>query len=120
MLSLDQSQGKCCLQSSTSDDCTKTHFTCTDKLPTSFNYHKYAYCSYDPVKCGAKQRTLISKQTQQKVLTSLDFGYQDVCPYYIVSDTDLPFNTEVKITVNNVANADVYLLLGTSLESITS
>lgn len=44
----------------------------------------------------------------------------DACPYYIVSDTDLPFNTNVMITMNAVSNANAYLLLGTGIDFITS
>jgi hypothetical protein len=58
--------------------------------------------------------------TPQSVFTSLDFKLYDVCPYYIYSDTDLPFNTYVQVTVNSSINSDVYLLIGTNVENLYS
>ncbi len=37
-----------------------------------------------------------------------------------MSDTDLPFNTNVLVTVNTVENADLYILEGVSFEKLTS
>lgn len=51
-------------------------------------------------------------------MTTLDFKFYDVCPYYILSDTDLPFNTNVQVSVDYIANSDVFLLTGTSFDSV--
>ena len=51
-------------------------------------------------------------------MTTLDFKLYDVCPYYILSDTDLPFNTNVQVSVDYIANSDVFLLTGTSFDSV--
>jgi hypothetical protein len=58
--------------------------------------------------------------TAQTIYTSLDFALYDVCPYYITSETDLPFNTNVEISLNTAQNADVFLLLGASIDKISS
>ncbi|TNV77872.1 hypothetical protein FGO68_gene16198 [Halteria grandinella] len=119
MLSMDGTTGKCCLSDS-ADDCLKDQYFCTDKITTSFTYHKYAFCSFNANLCGNTKRTLTAKMTAQTIYTSLDFSLYDVCPYYIVSDTDLPFNTNVEITLNTAQNADVYVLLGSSVEKLSS
>ena len=43
----------------------------------------------------------------------------DVCPYIIVSDSDLLFNTQIRIDVNAIDNADVVLITGTSLDVVS-
>jgi hypothetical protein len=50
----------------------------------------------------------------------LDFRLYDICPYYIVTDTDLPFNTKVTVTAEAIVNSDVYILIGRSIDSIES
>ena len=60
MYGMNTNQGKCCLRDS-GDECLKEQFTCTDKIPTSFTYHKYAYCSFDPTICGSPNRILFAK-----------------------------------------------------------
>lgn len=52
--------------------------------------------------------------------TSLDFTSLDICPYVIVTDSDITFNTKISITLSQIKNTDVYLLTGTSMDSITS
>ena len=119
MYGMESSNGKCCLYGS-GDNCLMSNFFCTDAITDSFTYHKYAYCSFNGTLCGSSKRTLLSKQTPLTIYTSLDLSPFDVCPYYIVADTDLPFNALVQITLNKAVNADVYLLLGGSLDSIQS
>ncbi len=52
--------------------------------------------------------------------TSLDFSSNDICPYIIVSDSDLTFNTRMRITLKSSLNTDVYLLIGSSVTEIES
>lgn len=116
MYSMDGMQGKCCLRNQTTDDCLRDQFTCTDKIPTNYQFHKYALCSFDPINCGTSKRTLFAKETPQTIYTTLEFKLYDSCPYYIYSDTELPFNTRVQLLINKAINVDVYFLLGSSLE----
>ena len=119
MLGLDSVRGKCCVPGS-GDSCLLTQFFCTNTVTTSFAYSKYAYCSFDASKCGGTSRNLFAINTPQTVSTSLVFESYDVCPYYLMSRTDLPFNTNVKVTVNTAVNAYVYLLTGPSFDGLTS
>lgn len=45
-------------------------------------------------------------------------GIDDVCPYQIVSDQALGFNSRVSLKINQAQNVDVYLLTGTSLDAV--
>jgi hypothetical protein len=109
----DASSGKCCL-SSTGEDCLKDYYYCSDKSLTTLSYHKYAYCSYNQALCGSPTRTIKSRETPTSVFTSLEFMIDDVCPYIIVADSDLMFNTKIQISLNKVYNTDVYLIRGRS------
>mmetsp|Transcript_4842 Transcript_4842/g.3452 ORF Transcript_4842/g.3452 Transcript_4842/m.3452 type:complete len:80 (-) Transcript_4842:646-885(-) len=42
----------------------------------------------------------------------------DVCPYIIITDSVIPFNTNIEITLKEIQNAKVYLLQGESLTNI--
>lgn len=119
MYGLDSVRGKCCIPGS-GDSCLLTQFYCTNTVTTSFTYSKYAYCSFDSSKCGGTSRNLFAINTPQTVSTSLLFDVFDVCPFYVTSSTDLPFNTNVKVTVNTAVNAYVYLLTGPSFDGLTS
>lgn len=92
MYGMDISAGKCC-SPGTTDDCAKEQYFCTDKISNAFSYQKYAFCSFDRKKCGTERRTLFAKSAPQRIYTGLDFNLNDICPFYIYSDTDLPFNT---------------------------
>lgn len=117
MLGMDSPSGKCCLPGST-EDCSKEQYYCSDKISNAFSYQKYAFCSFDKKLCGTEKRTLFAKFVQQRVYTGLDFALYDICPYYIYSHTDLPFNTQVQLTMNSVVNADAYLLVGSSVDKV--
>ena len=119
MYGMDSSLGKCCLPES-GEDCLRDQYYCSDKIPTTFSNHKYAFCSYSPTKCGNSQRTIFAKQNNQTIMTSLDFKFYDVCPYFIYSDTDLPFNTNVQLTIDRSINCEVYLLIGTNVDILNS
>lgn len=87
---------------------------------TTFDKHKYAFCSFDPTKCGTNNRTIMSTNNSVTVYTSLAFTASDVCPYVIVTDPDLEFNVYITISVNQIINSEVYLLTGISMDSISS
>lgn len=114
---MDSAVGKCCI-SGTSDNCLSDQFYCSNKVTTSFTYNKYAFCSFNATICGTSKRNLKALEVWQTVNTGLEFSDNDVCPYILVSQTNLPFNTKVQINVDQAINTDVYVLTGSSLDSI--
>ena len=109
----------CCLKD-TGGSCLKDYYLCTDSASTSYSHHKYAFCSYNQTICGSITRTVIASQTPKTIYTSLEFTSDDICPYFLVSDSDLMFNTYIGIKMNTIYNAEAVLLKGSSLDSIES
>lgn len=57
---------------------------------------------------------------EQTIYTSLEFTNSDICPYIIVTDSQLTFNTNIEITINSIANVDVFVLTGSAIDDISS
>jgi hypothetical protein len=55
----------------------------------------------------------------QMAYTTLDFDFNDVCPYIITTQAHMQFNTNIEIILTSLVNANAYLLTGTSLTEIT-
>ena len=117
LLSTNSPTGLCCLSTTTSD-CLSSYYYCSTSLSSAFSYSKYAFCSFNATLCGTTNRNLRAIGASQSISTGVEMTTVDVCPYHMVSDSQTPFNTKFKITLDVSVNTEVFVLIGTNLDQI--
>lgn len=81
---------------------------------------KYTRCPFDQVKCGHPQRKIVTDNWKRTVYTSLTFGKDDICPYYIANEITFQYEMKIELQVVGLSEAKAFLLSGTSLNDLTT
>jgi len=94
---------------------------CSKASDSSFySIKRYGNCPFDRYKCGSPSRVLRSDFREKTIYTSPDFGQTDVCPYVLMAESVIQFDISIDITITHVNKAVLYVLLGDSINNITS
>jgi len=106
--------GYCCNSTDTKDFCSNSGYLCSDKAQTTSM--KYAFCPKSYTKCiGGTPNFQLTSTISRVGATTLDFGKDDICHWEIFTESEYYFNKKIKVTVENIYSASLFINTGSSL-----